>query len=200
VALALSVVPGWGHVYWGREALGLGLFTATAVSGFALLNAFFVYLGEWRQPFIYASAALLLAAVAVAWRDIFRRTSPRRVEAEEEARIGSLKEGTVAYLRGHLEDARSLYLKCVEADPLDVDALFRLGVVCSRAGKTKEAGAWLRRARKCDFDDKWRWEISVEIERLESAKEEAPPPAERGEASTAEGPPPAPREPEKNAV
>ena len=75
-----------------------------------------------------------------------------------------------------------------------MDALFRLGVVCSRAGKTKEAGAWLRRARKCDFDDKWRWEISVEIERLESAKEEAPP-AERGEtveaaeASTAKGPP-----------
>jgi len=169
--------------------LGLGLFTATAVSGFALLNALFVYLGEWRQPFIYASAALLLASVAVAWRDIFRRTSPRRLEAEEEARIGSLKEGTVAYLRGHLEDARLQFLKCVEADPMDVDALFRLGVVCSRAGKAKEAGAWLRRARKYDFDDKWRWEISVEMERLGNVKEEAPPPAEPEKASAAEGPP-----------
>ncbi|SVE58072.1 uncharacterized protein METZ01_LOCUS510926, partial [marine metagenome] len=42
-ALLLSLVPGWGHVYWGRESVGIGIFSAAAVVGFAFLNSWLVY-------------------------------------------------------------------------------------------------------------------------------------------------------------
>jgi hypothetical protein len=169
LALALSAVPGWGHAYWGKEALGLGLFTVFAIACSGLLNGLFIYLGQGRGALIWVSGLLLLAVAAFAWWDIVRRTSPQAVRTAMEARERSLREGTVAYLRGDLDAAAALFKGCADSDPTDVEALFRLGVVTSRAGNAGAARAWLRRALKCDLEDKWRWEIGRELERAAEA-------------------------------
>lgn len=166
VALALSLVPGWGHVYWGRELRGLAIFTVFAVSAFALLNGLLIYLGERRGLVVAGSAAVLAGASVFAWVDLLRRTSPARVREESEERERNLKDGTVAYVMGDFDAAAERFTRSVEADPSDFEALFRLGITHSRAGRTREAALWLRRALKNDEEEKWGWEIRRELELL----------------------------------
>ena len=165
-AFVLSFVPGWGHVYWGRELRGLAIFTVFAVAGFGLLNGLFIYLGEMRAFIIGAAAAALAAATVFSWYDILRRTSPAKVRVEAEERERSLKAGTVAYLEGDLEAAAGHFTLPLEADPADFEALFRLGIVRARAGRPREAALSLRRALRYDEDGKWAWEIRRELELL----------------------------------
>jgi tetratricopeptide (TPR) repeat protein len=174
VALVLSIVPGWGHVYWGRELRGLAIFTAFAVSGFGLLNGLFIYLGEMRGLIIGGAAAVLAASATFSWYDIVRRTCAARVRAEAEERERSLKAGTVAYLEGDLDGAAAHLSRALEADPADFEALFRLGIVRARAGRKREARLQLRRALKHDTDGKWNWEIQREIELLAVPSAEPP--------------------------
>ncbi|HZN56704.1 MAG TPA: hypothetical protein VFD71_01415 [Planctomycetota bacterium] len=169
IALALSAVPGWGHIYWGREFQGLGLFTAAAVGCFAIFNGFFLYLGAGREALLLCGTILLAGTVVWTWWDILGTTSPRRLKAEEERRLESLRAGTMAYLRGDLPAAEAAFLKCVHSDPADVEATFRLGVVCSRTGEVRKARGWLRRARRMDVEEKWKWELGREIGRLKGA-------------------------------
>lgn len=164
--MVLTLVPGWGHVYWGRELLGLGVFTAFAVAGFALINGAFIYLGAGREVLLYGAAILHVGIAAWAWVDIFRRSSPSRVRKEEEEREHHLREGMIAFLRGDLDEAREFFEMCNRADPVDVEALFRLGVVCARSGRLREATAWFRRTRKCDLEHKWHWEVEQELNRI----------------------------------
>ena len=42
----------------------------------------------------------------------------------------------------------------------------RLGVVLARRGQARAARRWFARARAFDLDDKWKWEIARELERL----------------------------------
>ncbi len=171
VALLLSLVPGWGHVYWGRELGGLGIFTLFAVSGFSLLNGLFIYIGGGRGALIAVALTALVGAFLWSWISILRLTSPGRAQAREQKRLGSLKEGMVAYLRGDVDAARVAFLACVESDPGDVEALFRLGVICARSDDVRNARRWLRQASKHDLDDKWRWELERELEKLKGAPE-----------------------------
>jgi hypothetical protein len=193
LALFLSVVPGWGHVYWGKEALGLALFTAFAVAASGLLNGLFIYLGDGRGALIWVSASLLAAVHLGALWDLLGRTSAGAVRTAAELRERSLRRGMIEYLRGDLAAAEASFEACAAADPTDVEALFRLGVVTSRAGHAAAARSWLRRALKWDLEDKWRWEIGRELERL---KEEGAAAAARA----ATGPRRATREPEPRSV
>ena len=169
LALILSLVPGWGHVYFGRETLGLIIFTLFAVSGFAFLNGLFFYLGSWQTFLIVSSSTLLVLVTIGSWFDILRTTSARQVRVEEEARDANLRRGTVAYIRGHLTDAEACFRACVKSDTLDVEALFRLGVVCARSGDLLHAKTCLRRTLKHDAAAKWRWEAGRELEALKRA-------------------------------
>ena len=51
--MLLSLVPGWGHVYWGREALGIGIFSAAALVGFGFLNTWLVYQGPGKTTMVW---------------------------------------------------------------------------------------------------------------------------------------------------
>ena len=185
-ALVLSIVPGWGHVYWGRELRGLAIFTVFAVAGFGLLNGLFIYLGEMRAFIIGGAAAVLAGATAFSWYDILRRTGLARVRAEAEERERSLKAGTVAYLEGDLDAAAGHFTLPLEADPADFEALFRLGIVRARAGRAREAALWLRRALRNDEDGKWAWEIRRQLELL-GATAGARPPAGAADAKSRAG-------------
>jgi len=169
VALALSIVPGWGHVYFGREVLGLAIFTLFAVALFVLLNGLYLYLGPWRTSLTVFAVALLSLVTLGCWIDIIRRTGRRQVRAEEEARQLNLRNGMVAYLRSDLDQAVGFFRACLRANPLDVEALFRLGVVLARSGDGRLARSCLRRVLKHDTERKWHWEVARELEKLSHA-------------------------------
>jgi len=166
VALLLSVVPGWGHVYWGRELLGMGIFTVAALCAFAWFNGVFVYRGAGRGALAVSAGVLLAIVVVVQCVELAWRTRPQRVAAEEKERERWMRDGTAAYLRGNLDAALECFRHCLRTRPQDVDALFRLGVVAARAGDTRAATRWLRRTTRYDLDDRWHWEIEREFAKL----------------------------------
>lgn len=173
LALILSLVPGWGHIYWGREVLGMAIFTAFAVAAFALLNLFLVSLGPWKSAFVSLAACLAFLAFIGAVVDLWFRTYPKRVQAEAELRGRRLREGMLAYLGGDLEKASHCFRSCLKSDPHDVEASFRLGIIYCRGGDTRQGAHWLRRAGKLDVDGKWHWELARELERLKTKSQAA---------------------------
>ena len=168
LAIVLTVVPGWGHVYWGLEKLGLALFTLFAVSAFAVANASLVALGAWSGPLLAVTAIVCGLLWGYAFVDILRRTSARRL-ADEEAQLRDLLvQGVIYYLHDELEKSTGLFQQMVRLDPLDFEARFRLGVVASRLGDAKGARRWFQQAAKHDVEGKWAWEIRHERDRLRS--------------------------------
>ena len=139
VALCLSLCPGWGHVYWGREAPGLVVFTVAAIFGFVFLNALLIYQGEGRTILVWISGSLMLVTFLAVWVDLFLRTSPARLRREQEAQERFLHKGTVAYLKDDLDDALVLFRECLRIDSQDSEALFRLGVIYLRRSERQLA-------------------------------------------------------------
>jgi tetratricopeptide (TPR) repeat protein len=170
VALILSLVPGWGHVYWGREFLGLSLFTVAAVLGFAFLNGLFIYQGPGRGLLVWSSGLLLGVCEVVVWVELFVRTLPARQRREEEERERLIAEGSIAYLRNDYERAVDLFRQCLRINPQDVDAMFRLGVVHARAGDGRQARRWLNSTLRHDVEERWSWEVGRELEQLRRAR------------------------------
>ncbi len=166
LALLLSVVPGWGHVYWGRERVGLAIFTAAAVLAFAWINGLAVYQGAGRGVLVWGAGVGLVAFALIVWVELFRRTRATRVGEEEASRERLLERGAAAYLHGELDAAIAHFSACLRIDPQDVEALFRIGIVHARHGDAREARRWLRRTVRHDLEDKWRWEIERELARL----------------------------------
>ena len=184
VALALSLVPGWGHVYWRRETLGLLLFTVGATFAFGWINAVWIYRGEGRELLAWVAGILFLATWAFAWIDLYLRTAPARLARDAESRALFLEQGTIAFLRGDFENAEVNFRGALQLDPQDVEALFRLGITLSRwaqrearaervggePGRESELEARairvLHRTLRHDVEEKWRWEILREIDAL----------------------------------
>lgn len=166
IALALSLVPGWGHVYLGRERRGLALFTLTAVLAFLSFNLILVYAGEYRM-FLARAAAIAAGLVWIAGIvEVWQWTAPRRLRETEERKAAFLRSGMVAYLRGELDGAEEDFRACLRLDVQDPEAILRLGVVAARRGQIRQARRLLRRAGLLDLDEKWHWEISREIQSL----------------------------------
>jgi hypothetical protein len=166
LAMVLSLFPGWGHVYLGRERAGLVLFTLVVASAFVMVNSLLVLSGPWRiwlsRP--AAAAAILLWAVGVA--DIVRLTSPRRRRRIEEEKKELLRAGMIAYLKDDLEAAESAFRACLKLDSHEVEALVRLGMVLVHRSRPGRAKAYLRRARALDMEEKWIWEIERDLLKL----------------------------------
>lgn len=168
-SILLSLLPGWGHIYLGREGQGLLVFTAAAISGFTLLNATLIYLGELRGTLIgiasIATAGLFLYSVG----DIFRLTAPLRLQRISRRRDQLLWEGMLAYLRSDYVGAEQKFLECARLDALDVEPVFRAGVAASRRGAWREARRLFNKARKLDIELKWKWELEEELQRVNEA-------------------------------
>ena len=179
VALLLALIPGWGHIYWSREVLGLSIFTIFAPCFFSLLYSYLLYVGPYRDQWVQASVIFLFLIYVGSWVELFLRTRPARVRAEEEMRAEGLAGGMLLYVQGDLDGAARLFLRCLQLDPFDLEARFRLGIVLARAGATRAARRQLRRARKYDREGKWTWEIERELKRLRSR-----PDPNLGESST----------------
>jgi hypothetical protein len=166
LAATLSLVPGWGHVYLGREAAGLLLFTLAALSLFLFINLGLMYQGEHRLLLLRISAGSLLFFWLLSLADVMRRTSPGRRRRIEEEKGRLLRAGMISYLRGELAQAEARFRECLKLDHQEVEAVLRLGVIAARSGAAGRARRWLKRARRLDLDGKWSWEIFRELQPL----------------------------------
>jgi tetratricopeptide (TPR) repeat protein len=198
LALLLSLLPGLGQVYLGRDLAFLVYFSLEALCLFAALNAVLLYQGPERPRLVQGA----LAAAGVVWLagiwDVLRRTAPSRLKRIEGEKARLLRDGMIAYLREDLAGAETLFRACLALDGEEVEALFRLGVLLRRQGDVRGARRSLRRARKLDLEEKWRWEIDRELragksgtKRIAAAEPREPPrppPARReGEEENASG-------------
>jgi len=162
-ALFLSLVPGWGQIYWGRERLGLTFFTGFALAVFVLVNALWIAVGDW--PVFGAPLATGLAALlwVVSFVDMTLRSAPGRVAAEARERDRLFRLGAVAYLTNDLDGATAAFRGMLKLDPKDLDAYFRLACCCRGRGDLRSATAWLRRVKRCDVEDFWSWQVEAEM-------------------------------------
>jgi len=165
-AVLLALVPGWGHVYLGRDFIGLTLFSLSALLGFLVFNAYLMMGGEYRMVVIRCGLALHLMVSLFSLLDVWRRTSPRRLNRIEEKMAGLLRDGMISYLRDELGEAENAFRTCLKLDNQEVEALVRLGVVLARKGFHRPARRILRRARSLDLEEKWNWEIERELQAL----------------------------------
>jgi tetratricopeptide (TPR) repeat protein len=173
--MLFSLVPGWGHVYWGREALGIGIFSAAALVGFGFLNAWLVYQGSGKTTMVWVFGVIFCLVMVASWIDIFLRTEPARVSEDDRRRKLCLERGTASYLQGDLAGALGEFRECLKIEPNCPEALFRIGVLAVRQDDFELARTSLRRALRYDIGEKWKWEIQREFTRLDagiSAQEE----------------------------
>ena len=166
--MLFSLVPGWGHVYWGRESLGIGIFSAAALVGFLFLNAWLVYQGQGKTTMVWVFGVVFCLVMVASWIDIFLRTEPARVSEDDRRRKLCLERGTASYLQGDLAGALGEFRECLKIEPNCPEALFRIGVLAVRQDDFELARTSLRRALRYDIGEKWKWEIQREFTRLDA--------------------------------
>ncbi len=166
--MLFSLVPGWGQVYWGRESLGIGIFSAAALVGFLFLNAWLVWQGPGKTTMVWVFGVVFCLVMVANWIDIFLRTEPARISEDDRRRKLCLKRGTASYLQGDLAGALGEFRECLKIEPNCPEALFRIGVLAVRQDDFELARTSLRRALRYDIGEKWKWEIRLEFTRLDA--------------------------------
>ncbi len=187
IAILLSLVPGWGHIYLGFEARGLVIFTLAALGGFGWINATWIYLGEGQSIFQGITLVLFGGLFLFSLVDIFIRTAKKRVSRSSKLCESLLWEGMMHYVMGNDLAAEEKFRETTRVDGLNVEAYFRAGIVAARRGELQQAKRFLKKARRLDHDLKWSWEIrrELEVNKLEVAPTDLPTPAEEAAHSDA---------------
>ena len=165
------MIPGWGHIYLGKEGRGLVLFTLYAIAFFVFLNAISIYMGPSRQALFTVSGVVSVALLIYSVSDTVRISSPRRLERVRRLCDELLWEGMTSFLRCDYDAAEEKFLECSRLDGLDVEPVFRAGVIAARRREIRQAEILFKRARRLDVHYKWDWEIERELQRLAEPSE-----------------------------
>ena len=163
VPLVLSIIPGWGHIWLRRYNRGLAIFLLF----FAIVNLeLMVFLrgeeADFEATFKYASAAAVGLFVFTIV-DVFRITVWLRSNKVLEKRRTSYRRALTHYLRSEYGQARELALRMTRSDPLDVAALFVLGMIQREAGEKKKAIRTFRRALRSPTSEYWNADVQREL-------------------------------------
>lgn len=188
LALALSIVPGLGHLRLGRYGQGVAFFALFAAAANGVLIGSF-WQGEETAWWIrIASGALAALVFAVSTASIVKLSLLTDRAALARERDEALRRALVHYLRDELRDARrelERALRC-DVDRRDADVLFHLGVVTKRLGEGRRARRHFAACLACDPTGKWRYEVETELARPAPPPASAPAPA-AGAATVARG-------------
>ena len=165
LAIALTIVPGLGHVVLDRHTMGCFLFTVFALSA----NGAFIGARLWindQQKF----AILLLSTLGLvlvypkAFISIWRLTFGRDESERARTRAGQLKKAVSHYLQGQHDEATGILRTLLRQDGLDVDSLFYLAMIHRDRGEKANA---LKTFRRCAaLGRKWKWEVAQEVRAL----------------------------------
>jgi len=173
VAVALSLIlPGLGHLaVKPRRAFFSPLRGILLSFGFILFVMAAVYRGftvqgEVLRDWVFLSSAALAIGIYVgAVLDI--AFAPRDLpESKREERDGHFKRGVVFYLQNELDDALREFKAALKLDRYDVESRLHLAMVYKAMGRKRKARRELKRCFAFDVEDKWRTEVTEELERV----------------------------------
>ena len=170
-AIALSAIAGWGHIYLGRERFGLLLFTLASASGFLCFSGWLLHLGSYDQAVVAVSTLCFLSLTSYSVVDVWRLTSPRRLERLRRLCDLLLWEGMMNFVRHEDLAAEEKFIQCWRLDRLDVEPVVRAGMVAARRQAFEEAFRLLKSARRLDTELKWRSEIDRELELMQRVRD-----------------------------
>jgi hypothetical protein len=86
--------------------------------------------------------------------------------AAEEANVDLFVQAQQEYLRGHWFEAETLLRRRLELDPADAETRLLLATMLRHGKRPDEAKRELRRLRRLESADGWRWEAEREEELL----------------------------------
>lgn len=160
--LALSLIPGWGHIWVHRPTRGLAIF----LGFFAVLNVALVGLmapstgqsAPWVQPAIALAAAVFVFGFV----DTLRITVWARGRTVQRRRKRLLWRAQVHYLKGEYGQSAEATRRMLRINPHDVQALIQSGLIQFETGNPTGAERLWTKARMHDRDQLW----ELEIERL----------------------------------
>jgi tetratricopeptide (TPR) repeat protein len=162
--LVLSVVPGFGHMYFRRYMAGVVLFAAFAV-GLNGLMLLVLVRGDASGPLAWLAAGVAIGAwcLSVLW--VLRRAVLQDVTALREQRHELCRRGLVHYLRGEYTDALEAFGEANRVGPeaAAADVLMMLAATQRRLGNVTAARRLLRRSAAWDADGTWTYERRHEV-------------------------------------
>ena len=151
--LALSLVPGMGHLWEGRDLKGLVIFAVFAVGFAGILEGTLLWSGPGKAEIAAVSSVVVLAALVYSVADIVRLTYAPWREKNQLRRSEHLRQGILSFLRCDYETAEREFLANVRLEPGDPESLFRLAVICRLRGELSRARRYLRALRRTDLDE-----------------------------------------------
>ena len=171
--LLLTLIPGMGHLWEGRDFKGLLLFSLFAACAAGVLEGALLWSGPGRTEILVMSSLGLVAVWGYAFFDIFRFAYEPLRERDRYRRSEHLREGILCFLRGDYERAEKEFLANIRLNPGDPESLFRLAVLCRVRGDLPRAKRYLRALRRNDLEEKWRWESAQEEELISALENKA---------------------------
>lgn len=165
IAVILTVVPGWGHIWLHRTTRGLLLF----ILFFLALNYAIVFGGVLdRIPDFAVNASLAFAAAIVVFAvvDVVRITIWLDSRAVRARRHALLESAVAHYLRREYAQAEAALRRMLRIDPHDGTALMYLGMVLRATGRRGKAESTFKKVIRDDRSGRWRSDARREIARL----------------------------------
>ncbi|MCA9319237.1 MAG: hypothetical protein KDB53_00815 [Planctomycetes bacterium] len=164
VPIALTIVPGWGHIWTRRGFRGFVIFALFAAS----LDYFLVAKFNLETlPFNPVIALAIAVAVHVfAFVDILRITFWLRSKTVQRRRSALFRKMVVHYLRGEYGQAQEACEGILRIDPANPAVTMWSGMIARECGRPKVARRLFQQARRNDERGYWKQEVVRELDAL----------------------------------
>lgn len=155
IPLALSIIPGWGHIWLRRGSTGLMIFMLFCAS----LNVALLMRMDLLPalPDIVGNLASATAAATASFSilDVLRATIWNRSRPVQERRRRILRAATGHLIRREYEQAEEQLERVLRIDPSDPAAWAWLGSLYLATGRSRDARRALRQARFFGREGGW---------------------------------------------
>ena len=112
----------------------------------------------------YSLLIIFLAALLLFPADAFAQKGGKKGKKQSQQDNASLfMEANTKKLLGEYDEARELFLKCLELDPKDAASMYELARLARISNKTTEALEWAEQAAETDPDNVWYMKLLAEL-------------------------------------
>jgi len=149
-----------------RPLRGVAIAGGFILALMVLLYRAFMVFGSLLDDAAFAwSLGTLVAIWLGALLDLFLETRPLSPAAKTR-RDGHFRRGVEFYLKDELDDALKEFRSALKLDRGDIESRLHLAMVYKRMGRTRQARRELKKCLALDHGDKWRREVTDELEAL----------------------------------
>jgi tetratricopeptide (TPR) repeat protein len=162
--LLISVpFPGLGHILLRHFFLGIFIGLSFYISLGALLSSF-IWPAVFYQRLYFGLVALCIWLYAILDNlRLLRKETLWQKESETLYR-GALEK----YLQGKYEDSLRNLRRLLWLKSSDLEARLLIAEIYRQTGKISQAKRALKKIRRLDEQDKWRWEVEEALSRLKA--------------------------------